>query len=73
MKLETISLCGGFNGLYMPHPLGREKFGYFLIGKSFVCHMNTYNIKNQFCASILKYLAIKCDPLVLYFPLNSVE
>ena len=34
MKLEKISLCGGFNVLYMPHPLGREKFGYFLITDS---------------------------------------
>jgi hypothetical protein len=31
MKLETISTGGGFNGLSMPHPLGREKCGYFLI------------------------------------------
>ena len=34
MKLETISTGGGFNGLYMPHPLGREKCGYFLITDS---------------------------------------
>jgi hypothetical protein len=33
-KLETISTCGGFNALYFPHPLGREKYGYFLITDS---------------------------------------
>lgn len=31
MELETISTCGGFNALYMPHPLGRANCGYFLI------------------------------------------
>ena len=34
-KLETISTCGGFNALYFPHPLGREKYGYYLITDAF--------------------------------------
>tara|TARA_R110000868_G_scaffold31089_1_gene114232 strand:- start:3651 stop:3863 length:213 start_codon:yes stop_codon:yes gene_type:complete len=31
MKTEIISTCGGFNALYMEHPLGRKIGGYFLI------------------------------------------
>ena len=33
-NLEIISTGGGCNALYMPHPLGREKYGYFLITDS---------------------------------------
>ena len=31
MNLEIIDTGGGCSGLYMPHPLGRVKYGYFLI------------------------------------------
>lgn len=31
MHLEAISTGGGFSALYMEHPLGRAKAGYFLI------------------------------------------
>ena len=34
MKLEIISTGGGFNGLYLPHPLGKKNYGYFLITDS---------------------------------------
>ena len=30
-NLKVISTGGGCQGLYLPHPLGREKAGYFLI------------------------------------------
>jgi hypothetical protein len=30
-NLEIISTGGGCQGLYLPHPLGRTKAGYFLI------------------------------------------
>lgn len=33
-NLKTISTCGGFNALYMEHPLGRKIGGYFLITDS---------------------------------------
>jgi len=29
--MKTISTGGGFNALYMEHPLGRKTGGYFLI------------------------------------------
>lgn len=34
MELEVTSTGGGFNALYMPHPLGRYQFGFFLITNS---------------------------------------